>query len=66
MSPKHCCPDCGSEEFISQPNQYDILIFTDTGFEIQSTEQIDECQVFCRACSKEVDIEKSDKEIFMK
>lgn len=66
MNLKYNCPNCGSNEFITEPNQYDILVFSKEGFETQSTEIIEEYKVFCRECSKEVDLLKSDKEVVLK
>lgn len=66
MSQKYKCPNCGSDEFITEPNQYDILIFNNEGFTTQSTEQIDEYKISCRGCSREVDILKSTQKIVLK
>jgi hypothetical protein len=63
---KYNCPNCNSEEFITEPNQYDVLAFGKQGFITQSTEQIDEFKIFCRLCSREVDTLKSDKKIVLK
>jgi hypothetical protein len=63
---KYNCPNCNSEEFITEPNQYDVLTFGKEGFITQSTEQIDEFRIFCRGCSKEVDMLKSNKKIVLK
>ena len=63
---KKMCPDCGSNEFITEPNQYDILIFSNNGFENQATKQIEEYKVYCRECSKEVDLLKSINKIVLK
>ncbi|HOF16329.1 MAG TPA: hypothetical protein PLF32_04645 [Bacteroidales bacterium] len=52
-------PNCGSSEFITEPNQYDVLEFSKYGFETISTETIDEYKIFCRECGKEITIEKS-------
>ena len=30
------CPSCGSEEFVTEPNRYDILTFDD-GFEVSNS-----------------------------
>ena len=60
------CPNCGSTEFITEPNQYDVLIFTQNGFKIETTEQIDEYKIFCRACSSEINAAQSDKKIVLK
>ncbi|MEO0044674.1 MAG: hypothetical protein RL329_4123, partial [Bacteroidota bacterium] len=56
---------CGSAEFITEPNQYDVLIFTENSFVVQSTESIEDAKIFCRACSAEVDILKSLKKVSM-
>ena len=66
MNLKYNCPSCNSEEFITEPNQYDILIFNDTGFTIQSNEQVDDYKIFCRECGKEVDILRSFTKIVLK
>ena len=66
MNLKYNCPNCNSEGFITEPNQYDVLTFSQEGFITQSIEQIDESKIFCRGCSKEVDIEKSDDKIVLK
>lgn len=56
------CPICGSTEFISNPNRYDIFNFIDGEFKIKSSNFVnDEDKVFCRECSTEVDIIKSDE-----
>lgn len=66
MSQKYKCPNCGSSEFISEPNQYDVLKFSKDGFEIISTESIDDYKIFCRECGKEVDILKTSTKIVLK
>jgi DNA-directed RNA polymerase subunit RPC12/RpoP len=66
MSHKYSCPNCGAIEFVTEPNQYDILVFTQNGFETQIAAQIDDYKVFCRECSAEIDIVKSDKKIVVK
>jgi len=65
MSQKSKCPNCGSDEFTTEPNQYDILKFSVEGFEVIGTEIIDDCKITCRECSKEVDVVKSKKEIVL-
>lgn len=60
------CPNCGSKEFITEPNQYDILKFSKYGFETIDTEVIDEYKVFCRECNSEIDVEKSETNIVLK
>lgn len=66
MSKKFNCPNCGSFEFITEPNQYDVLTFSNNGFETFSTEIVDEYNIFCRECGKEVDILKTKIKIVLK
>jgi ribosomal protein S27AE len=66
MSRNSKCPNCGSSEFITEPNQYDILEFSKNGFETITTEVVDDSKIFCRECGKEVDILKSSKKIILK
>lgn len=49
------CPKCGAGEFITEPNQYDILTFSDRGFEILDTELMNDFKLFCRGCEIEVE-----------
>jgi len=53
---KNRCPECESEEFISEPNKYDILEFQDDDFIATDSKFLDEHKIFCRECSEEVDI----------
>ena len=39
---KYNCPECGSNEFVTTPNQYDVLTWGGNGFEVQTTEQTDD------------------------
>ncbi|OIO45910.1 hypothetical protein COX24_00115 [bacterium (Candidatus Gribaldobacteria) CG23_combo_of_CG06-09_8_20_14_all_37_87_8] len=48
------CSKCGAGEFITTPNQYDVLTFSKGKFEIVGTELINDFKVFCRGCSAEV------------
>lgn len=48
------CPNCGCEEFVSEPNQYDVMIFCDSEFRILRSESFDSEKVFCRECGTEV------------
>ena len=66
MSQKCKCPNCGLIEFITEPNQYDVLEFSKNVFETITTETIDDYKIFCRECGKEVDILKSTKTIVLK
>ncbi len=49
------CPNCGSTEFVTEPNQYDILTFENGDFKVLHTEQCEEgYKIFCRECENEV------------
>ena len=50
------CPNCGCEEFVSEPNQYDVMIFRDGEFRILRSESFDGEKIFCRKCGKEVGV----------
>lgn len=52
------CPSCGSTEFVTMPNRYDILTFKDD-FEVSKSYYIDEFNVQCRECAEDIDVEKS-------
>ena len=62
------CPECNSEEFISEPNRYDVFQFEDNDFEVVDSEFIDEFKTFCRECSEEIDVELSiqNKRVMLK
>jgi hypothetical protein len=46
---------CGSIQFISKPNQYDIYEITDTKLELVNSETInDEFILYCRECGEEL------------
>ncbi len=66
--PKNICPECDSEEFISEPNRYDIFQFEDNDFIVVNTHFIDEFKTFCRECSEEIDVEFSiqNKKVVLK
>lgn len=66
MSQNFNCPDCGSSQFVTEPNQYDILEFSSNGFEVVDYKTIDDYKVFCRECGVEVDLIKSTKKIVCK
>ena len=66
MNLRFKCPSCGSSEFVSEPNQYDILVFTKDGFTTQSTQAVEEYKIYCRECSEEVDTLNSIKKIILK
>lgn len=48
------CPNCGNEEFLSEPNQYDIMTFKNGQFIIEYSESFDTDRIFCRGCGEEV------------
>lgn len=59
---KHKCLNCNSEEFVTSPNQYDLLKFSDKKFDIIKSEFTeDKCKIFCRECGSEVDEQSSVK-----
>lgn len=49
------CPKCGEGEFITEPNQYDILTVSDGKLQVDHTETIDDFKIFCRECGVEVE-----------
>ena len=51
---KHKCPNCQSTEFISSPNRYDVMSFSEKGIFIEKSELIDGYEIFCRECGEEV------------
>lgn len=58
---QHQCPHCDCDEFISEPNQYDVLRFRVGNFEISHTENINgEIKIFCRECGVKIDEEASE------
>jgi len=62
------CPECESEEFITEPNQYDVLVFEEDDFVIQKTLSTnDKERLFCRECWAEIDITQSiaDKRVML-
>ncbi len=56
---KNKCPNCGSEEFVTEPNQYDMLYFENGEFRISHTEFVDVYAIRCRGCGGDIDEEKS-------
>jgi hypothetical protein len=55
LSKKHTKPcECGSTEFVTQPNSYDIYELIDDILNFQRSELIDsEIKFYCRDCGKE-------------
>ena len=45
--------ECGSDEFISEPNGYDVVTFEDGEVKIRRREIIDTSTYYCRECGKE-------------
>ena len=58
----HQCPECESEEFITQPNRYDVLTFEESEFVSSYSHFVDEYKIYCRECSEEINVETSEKE----
>ncbi|RKY07036.1 MAG: hypothetical protein DRP65_10945 [Planctomycetota bacterium] len=55
------CKNCGSEEFITRPNQYDIYKFVDGKLVFQNSEVTNnEVELFCRECSERIDFASCD------
>ena len=48
------CPKCGSTEFVSEANQYDVMTFENGEFVIQHSESFYTDRFFCRDCGEEV------------
>ncbi|PJA01846.1 hypothetical protein COX74_00580 [bacterium (Candidatus Gribaldobacteria) CG_4_10_14_0_2_um_filter_41_16] len=57
---KNQCPKCGAVEFITEPNQYDVLRLNNGHFEIEHSEFCDEFKIFCRECSTEINEKVSE------
>lgn len=54
------CPNCGSETFITEPNQYDVMSFLDGEFNIIRSESTDDGYKFlCENCFEEIDFNGS-------
>ena len=60
---KNRCPKCGFGFFDTEPNQYEILLFTGEDFEEVKTEGIDktDLRIYCRSCRSEIDKNESIK-----
>jgi hypothetical protein len=55
------CKKCGSKEFISQPNQYDVFQSQNGKLVLKSTEFIDdELVLYCRECSEIIEFDEDD------
>jgi len=66
MNPKHLCPSCGASEFITEPNQYEVLTFTDKGFQVLHNEYMYDYRIFCRECSAEVEEVQQSAQVVLK
>ena len=50
---------CGSVEFITEPNQYDVYQIIEDKLELVNTLTIDDdCKLFCRECGKELNLNR--------
>jgi ribosomal protein L33 len=50
------CKECGAQEFITEPNRYDIYEVIDNKLGFQRSEQVDEeIKLYCRDCSEELE-----------
>jgi hypothetical protein len=48
--------ECGSIEFVTEPNQYDVYQIIDNNLELIETYSTGDFRLFCRDCSKEIDL----------
>ena len=54
------CKECGNNEFITEPNKYDIYKAEEGKLEFQKEEIIQEAiKLYCRECSEELEYEDS-------
>ncbi len=55
------CKKCGCEEFVSQPNQYNIFE-NNNGILILKTVELvnDKLELFCRECSEKLEFNEND------
>lgn len=50
------CKECGCQEFITQPNKYDVYEVEEGELVLQTSEIIDEEPIlYCRECSEELE-----------
>lgn len=55
------CPNCGSDEFVSDPNYYDVLQFIKGDFRIIRSEPYNDVyRIYCRYCGEEVDVQNGN------
>ena len=60
------CPNCGSNEFITAPNQYDVLTFRNGNFKTLSVQQVDVFKIYCRECSEEIENNNNNRLLIVK
>ncbi len=54
------CKNCGSYEFISKPNRYDVFKSDGKKIQFQRSELINEkLDLYCRNCSEKIEINKN-------
>ena len=58
---KYLCPECGHDEFITQPNRYDVYLATEGKLYLQTTHFVDdEVKLFCRECEEPLVFDEDD------
>lgn len=58
---KYKCKECNCEEFVSQPNQYDIFENNHGVLVFKKSELVnDKLELFCRECSQKLDFKDED------
>ena len=61
MDTKYSCKSCGCQEFISQPNRYDVFKSENGKVVFQYSEIIDdESILYCRDCSEILELDTND------
>lgn len=51
------CSNCGSDEFVTSPNKYEVYNIVNEQLELVSTELADDdFKLFCRCCSNEKEL----------
>ena len=64
------CKECGNDEFITEPNKYDIYKANEGKLEFQKAEIIQETiKLYCRECSEElalVILSNEDSALFLR
>ena len=58
------CPHCGSEEFITQPNRYDVYVAKEGKIRFSHSEIIDDAiELYCRECEEILKCDDNDIEM---